>query len=326
LAADPAVDGFLRYLKTQRDASPHTLSNYARDIRQFIGITWPRKDGDAGGGSAPDGSHPWEAVELSHARRYVRALQVRGCGRRSIMRKISALRSFYKHLQREGRVNGNPFSGLSIGGASTRLPRVLTVEQVEKLLAAPFIAAASPRISNRADAELEAKFIGARDAAILEVIYSGGLRISEAIQLDFQDIDFLSGTFRVRGKGKKERICVLGRPAVKALRRYLAVREQLGLAGRRDPGALFFNLRGERITARSVQRNFKRYCRIAGLPSDVTPHKLRHSFATHLLDAGADLRSVQELLGHASLSSTQIYTHVSIEQLREAYDRAHPRA
>ncbi len=333
LAADPAVAGFLRVLKSHRDASPHTLSNYARDIRQFIEITWGtgKRDQSSRIGRAhpepPIGAeHPWGQVDLAQVRRFVRALQLRGCNRRSIMRKVSALRSFYKHLERLGAVSANPFAGVRVGGASKRLPRVLTVEQVGALLAAPLRLAAAPRASRRTTAEQDAEFIGARDAAILEVIYSGGLRISEAIRLNLEDIDFLSATFRVQGKGKKERICVLGRPAVQALRAYLQVRAARGLAGKRSPGALFLNLQGGRITPRSVQRNFKEYCRAAGLPADVTPHQLRHSFATHLLDAGADLRSVQELLGHASLSTTQIYTHVSIERLREAYERAHPRA
>ncbi len=169
-------------------------------------------------------------------------------------------------------------------------------------------------------------FASARDVAILEVLYSGGLRISEAIGLNLADLDFLSGSCVVRGKGKKERICLLGRPAITALRRYLQERERLGLAGARQPGPLFLNQEGARLTPRSVQRQLKLYLREAGLPSSYTPHKLRHSFATHLLDAGADLRSVQELLGHANLSTTQIYTHVSAERLISAYDQAHPRA
>ena len=161
---------------------------------------------------------------------------------------------------------------------------------------------------------------------MIEVIYSGGLRISEAININYGDIDLSSGVVKVRGKGKKERLAALGRPAVNALREYLDLRSSLGLGGRDRASALFLNQSGTRISARSFQRDLKNYLLTAGLPPDFTPHKLRHSFATHLLDAGADLRSVQELLGHENLSTTQIYTHVSAERLRKVYTEAHPLA
>jgi len=318
--ADSQIARFLQYLQTERNASPHTVGNYARDIRQFV-EAWNETHGERTGQPPV----PWEKVTMADARRFVRLLQARGCCRTSVRRKISALRSFYRFLVREGRVSGNPFSGLASGHPDRRLPRVLTVAEVERLLSAPASwwarrAAGSSKVAETAD------FAAARDTAILEVIYSAGLRISEAVGLNLEDVDLLSGVCRVRGKGGKERLCMLGRPALRALRAYLRERERRGLGGRRQPGALFLNQDGGRITARSVQRFFREYCREAGLPDDVTPHKLRHSFATHLLDAGADLRSVQELLGHASLSTTQIYTHVSLERLRAAYDKAHPRA
>ena len=158
------------------------------------------------------------------------------------------------------------------------------------------------------------------------MIYSGGMRISEAIQLELDDVDLISGVARLRGKGKKERLCVLGKPALSALREYLAERARLGFAGRRERGILFRNQRGGPLTVRSVQRQFKVYLSESGLPVDYTPHALRHSFASHLLDAGADLRSVQEMLGHSSLSTTQIYTHITPERLRRVYEIAHPRA
>ena len=158
------------------------------------------------------------------------------------------------------------------------------------------------------------------------MIYSGGLRISEALALNIEDIDFYSGTFRVEGKGRKERLCMLGKPAIKSIKDYLAECKRLKLSTKRSKGPLFINLKGDRISARSVQRFFKLYLKDVGLSGDLSPHALRHSFATHLLDAGADLRSVQEMLGHANLSTTQIYTHISIERLLAVYEKAHPRA
>ena len=316
--SDPALQSFLRYLKTERDASPHTISNYGRDLRQFIEVTWCEE--------ARPSPLPWSQVTLAQCRHFMAELQSRGCSRVSIRRKLSALRSFYRHLMREGLAKTSPVAALAGGRVRRRLPKVLSVDEVARLLAAPMHHHRQRVSDGRTGTEAAAEFIGRRDAAILEVIYSGGLRISEAVGLNLEDIDFFSGTFTVRGKGKKERLAALGRPAVQALRTYLDIRQQLGLADKRVPGPLFLNRNGGRLTARSVQRTFKVYCRKAGLPPEATPHKLRHSFATHLLDAGADLRSVQEMLGHASLSTTQIYTHVSIERLKDAYNRAHPRA
>ena len=269
----------------------------------------------------------WRKVTSLHGRRFALELQKLDLARTSLQRKMSSLRSFFRFLVREDLIEGNPFVGLQTARAPRRLPQVLTMTEVDRLLQAPdtYWTAHAPNDPSD-DAALRAEFAAARDGAILEVIYSGGLRISEAVGLDYERIDFLSATFVVRGKGRKERLCALGKPAVKALRDYLAKREKLGLARRRQRGALFLNARGGRLTAKSVQRSFKRYLQVAQLPQDYTPHKLRHSFATHLLDAGADLRSVQELLGHASLSTTQIYTHVSVERLIEVYAKAHPRA
>lgn len=317
--SDPALDGFLRYLKTERDASPHTVSNYCRDILQFAEFAWP----EAEDRPLP---LPWSTVTLPQCRRFMAEFQARGCARVSIRRKLSALRSFYRYLMREGLAENNPVASLAGGRVRRRLPQVLSIAEVDRLLAAPVLYHRRRIPAGRTGAEAIAEFAAQRDAAILEAIYSGGLRISEAVGLNLEDIDFYSATFVVRGKGKKERLCALGRPAIQALRAYLNARQQLGLAGKRDVGPLFLNQNGGRLTARSVQRTFKVYCQEAGLPAESTPHKLRHSFATHLLDAGADLRSVQEMLGHASLSTTQIYTHVSIERLKDAYNRAHPRA
>lgn len=311
--ADPLVAAFMRYLRAERQASRHTVDNYYRDIRQF---QLYREE------SKSDGS--WESVSSNTARGFLVHLSKQGLARASINRKVSSLRSFCRFLVREGHIEGNPFAGQRTARPARRLPKVLTVDEVGRLLDAP--TAYWQRHAAAHDDPQYADFACARDCAILEVIYSGGLRISEAVGMNFEDVDQLSSTFVVRGKGRKERLCVLGAPALRRLREYLAEREKTGLAGRHRRGALFLNHKGGRLTARSVQRAFKQYLQEAGLPVDYSPHKLRHSFATHLLDAGADLRSVQELLGHASLSTTQIYTHVTAERLIEAYTRAHPRA
>ena len=317
IAGDGDVRSFHAYLTTERNSSANTVVGYFRDIVQFAEIVWP----NAGGSDGPD----WQSIDVAVARRYAMELRRRGLKRTSVMRKVSAMRSFFRFLVREGRLEGNPFAGLQTARAPKRLPQVLSVEEVKRLLEAPLSywkrsTASGPQQQAAAD------FAGRRDTAILEVIYSGGLRVSEAVGLDLASVDFFSGTLVVRAKGKKERLCVLGRPASRAVRDYLSARQAAGLGGRRQAGPLFVNQKGGRLSARSVQRALKLYLGEAGLPPDCTPHKLRHSFATHLLDAGADLRSVQELLGHASLSTTQIYTHVSAERLRQAYARAHPRA
>ena len=315
--ADPNVTAFLQHLRAERNASPHTLDGYRRDITQFVHLMWARHGGQ---------QCRWEDIDSTSARQFLLALQKHGLARTSLQRKISSLRSLFRFLVREEVLEGNPFAGLRSPKTPKRLPQVLSVGEIGRLLAAPERYWRQRAPADGAGADDFAEFAAARDAAILEVIYSGGLRISEAVGLDFEDIDFLSATFTVRGKGRKERLCALGRPAIDALRAYLGKRAALGLGSKRSRGALFLNRAGGRITARSVQRAFKSYLREAELSQDCTPHKLRHSFATHLLDAGADLRSVQELLGHASLSTTQIYTHVSAERLIEAYTKAHPRA
>lgn len=241
------------------------------------------------------------------------------------MRKISSLRSFARFLTREGIIEGNPFIALHRTKPKQRLPKILSVDEIDRLLAAPKTYWQKHAGKSRMTAAAH-EFTTRRDQAILELIYSGGLRISETTGLNNEDIHFISNTFRVRGKGRKERLCVLGPPARDVLDSYYKARQALGLGGRRVRGAVFCNTSGSRFTPRSIQRNIKKYAIEAGLSSDCTPHQLRHSFATHLLDAGADLRSIQEMLGHASLSTTQIYTHVSSKRLIDAYKKAHPRA
>lgn len=312
------VRGFLQYLHAERGASPHTVAAYQRDLLQFAAAL----------GETPAKLRLGPAtLNVPVARQYLQVLVQQDLARTSLQRKRSAMRSFCRWLVREGVLQENPFAALSSPRSERKLPQVAAVAEVGRLLDAPAQHwAQAPPGTNPGDAD----FAAARDAAILEVIYSAGLRISEAVALNLEDIDVLSGTFKVRGKGRKERLCRLGQPALRALRAYLTQRERLGLGGKRARGALFVNQRGQptgaRLTPRSVQRAFKDYLRQAGLSPELTPHILRHSFATHLLDAGADLRSVQEMLGHASLTTTQIYTHVSAERLLAAYAKAHPRA
>ena len=309
------VDEFINHLQNERNASPHTLDGYRRDITQFARLVF----------AAEEDFNNWHEADVYSARQFVVALQEEKLARTSLMRKVSSLRSFYRFLVREGVTRANPFSGLTTPRKEKRLPRYLTVDEVGRLLDAPPIHWHHAVSNGTAKDEDSARFASARDSAILEVIYSGGLRISEAIGLNFSDIDLLSDIMLIRGKGKKERLSALGAPAVKAVNKYLRMRGLRSEDERRN-APLFVNRHGTRLTARSFQRNLKFYLAIADLPLDMTPHKLRHSFATHLLDAGADLRSVQEMLGHASLSTTQIYTHISSERMKKIYNQAHPRA
>ncbi|HMP73001.1 MAG TPA: tyrosine-type recombinase/integrase [Kiritimatiellia bacterium] len=314
---DPDVKGFLRYLAGEREASEHTINNYLLDIGQFAGLQW-------GEGTLPP--FRWEEVDRFAARRFLVHFQKLGSEPTTTRRKLSSLRSFFKYLVREDRVAANPFTGVTLPKLSRRLPPLLSREEVARLLAAPLKAERAKE--GDPGRRLWNDYARARDAALLETLYSTGARISEVVQLAEGSLDLLSGVMKVRGKGKKERLCLLGRPAVHCLRAMLDLREGLwqvwGKPGK--PPGLFLNHRGGRLTVRSVERMMKEYLIQEGLNPDLTPHAIRHSFATHLLDAGADLRSVQELLGHANLSTTQIYTHVTTERLKEVYDKAHPRA
>lgn len=311
---DPMLTQFVRYLEGEKNASAHTIANYLMDLRQFIQQQW---------GTDARPPFRWAEVDRFAGRRFLAGFQKSGCSPSTARRKLSSLRSFFRFLVREEFLKTNPVAGLILPRRERRLPTVFSVEEVGRLLAEPL----------REDAEGGAEKAFSRcarfrDAAILEVIYSTGMRLGEVASLKEDQVDLLSGLIRVRGKGKKERMCPLGGPATKALRAYLDEREAwLGMSGKPRRGApLFLNKWGGPLTPRSIERMMKKYLTAAGLDASRSPHALRHSFATHLLDAGADLRSVQELLGHASLSTTQIYTHVSIERLKEVYERAHPRA
>ena len=319
LGKDEQMTGFVGFLRTEKGYSENTVKNYFMDVAHFLHLT-PH--------ITADGVCNWKSVAVRHAKHFAMELTAQGLSRASVNRKMSSMRSFFRFLMREGTVEGNPFSQVKSARGGRRLPVFLDVKQVERLLKAPkaYWDKQQANLQGETDGRRECEFLAARDTAILEMIYSAGLRISEAANLKFEDIDFISNNFRVRGKGGKERICIMGSYAEKALREYLEIRQSIGIANRRDHGPLFRNQRGEQLTTRTIERWFKSYLLEAGLPIDCTPHKLRHSFATHMLANGADLRMVQEMLGHASLSTTQIYTHVDIAHLMDVYHKAHPKA
>lgn len=305
---------YIHYLKTERNASEHTISAYGRDIREF-------------GSKIRDDENfsDWLSVDHDQARAFVMKLFEAGDSKRSIQRKLSALRSFYRFLLKHDLAESNPFSGLAPIKSDKPLPVVMSINDIDRLLAGVKDYWQQAAVTGLSKTEDSAEFAEARDCAMIELIYSGGLRIGEAVSLNLGDIDAAGGCVRVRGKGKKERLAAMGSMAVAALKKYYPKRKLTG-ADRNQTSPVFVNRFGTRLTARSFQRNLKKYLLISGLPPDFTPHKLRHSFATHLLDAGADLRSVQEMLGHENLSTTQIYTHVSAERMRQVYKASHPRA
>lgn len=321
LAQDPLVRAFRRYLESEINASAHTVAAYWGDLEQFVRIVWPDRPPP----------YPWTEVDRLTARSYLAGLFKQGLSAPSLHRKISSLRRFFRFLIRARRIEKNPFAGISGPACPHRLPKVLSKAETARLLDAPLTLAAREAEHCPDGRRWQVEYGGVRDAAILEVLYSTGGRIREITGLTDRSVDWLSGVVRLRGKGRKERLGLLGRPALEALRRAVAWRDRLfplrGRPSRTPPDRpLFMNVKGGALSARSVERQLKRYLVEAGLNPSLTPHVLRHSFATHLLDAGADMRSVQELLGHASLSTTQIYTHVTAERLRTIYDQAHPRA
>ena len=316
---DDSLQGYIKYLKSERQASEHTISSYILDILQFAKVAYEI--------DLEEKALNWNSVTVSQSKMYIAFLQEEKLSKSSILRKTSTMRSFFKFLCREKISAANPFAELKGAKKERNLPQVMTIADVEKILNAPLTYWSELYANEKADRQASGQFIAKRDAAILEVIYSGGLRISEAVNLTLNEIDLLSQTMKILGKGNKQRICMLGAPAIRALKTYLKFREIHSPSGIADSKVLFINLKnGAKITPRSIQRNFKLYLTHAGLSPDLTPHKLRHSFATHLLEAGADLRSVQEMLGHSSLSTTQIYTHITPERLLEVYSKAHPHA
>ena len=295
-----AVDRFLRYLRVERNSADLTIKSYREDLTallEYLIMTL---------GPTPT----IEQVSPLLLRGYVAAMHEAGYAKSSIARRLASLRSFFKFAQREGLVSVNPAKPLRNPRPDRKLPHFLTTDEILVLLDAP--SAHEP--------------LGLRDRAMLETMYSGGLRVSELVGVCDGDLDLIDGLVRVRGKGRKERLSPLGSHAVRALQTWLASR-QLHPREKGGPQApVFVNRFGRRLTTRSVARTLEKLLALTGLDSRTTPHTLRHSFATHLLDRGADIRSVQELLGHKSLVTTQIYTHVSTAGLRAAYERAHPRA
>ena len=293
---DRLLEAFVDYLENERNASGHTVEAYTRALAAFR--------------AAQPGAPDWPACQTEHFREHLFDCMKRGLARAYVRLQFAALRSFYKYLcQRKG-LELNPLKALHLPKAEKKLPQPLTAAQVDELLAAPL----------RVEREDQAPaWMPARDVAILELFYSSGLRLAELAALNVEDLDPYTETVRVFGKGRKERVCPVGAPALEAVGRY---RQEAAVRA----GPLFISKLRKRISTRSIWLLMKRYLRHTSIPVSLSPHKLRHSFATHLLDNGADLRSVQELLGHASLSTTQIYTKVTVERLKAAYDQAHPRA
>jgi integrase/recombinase XerC len=296
-----AIARFLQYLTVERNASAYTIKSYREDLAALADYLT-----EACGGNVP---RP-ETITVLELRGYVAALHEAGYAKTSIARRLASLRSFFKFGQREGWTKTNPAKPLRNPRKGRSLPHFLSAEDIGRLLSAP--------PANSA--------MGLRDRAILETMYSAGLRVSETVGLNRGDLDFDDGILRVRGKGRKERLAPIGSYAAAALQKWLV---KARLNPREPPGGaapVFLNKFGRRLTTRSVARMLEKYLQLTSLDSRTTPHSLRHSFATHLLDRGADIRSVQELLGHKSLVTTQIYTHVSTAALREVYEKAHPRA
>jgi len=317
VGADEAVVRFVRYLRAERTASEHTVAGYVQDVGQFAAFVWPLE--------SVRPPFDWRAPGRDSARSFLAAFHRSGWSPTTTRRKLASVRAFYRFLEREREVEVNPFAGLRGPRMGRRLPTVLSEREVSALLASPLTALVEKRARHGA-VPPAAEYAAWRDAAVFEVLYSTGCRVSEIAALAWGEIDFEQGTTVVEGKGRKQRLCVLGEPACRALRELRARAGALwpGMDGPAAP--LFLNLRGGPLTTRAIELQMKRWLRAAGLPPELTPHKLRHSFATHLLDAGADLRSVQQMLGHASLSTTQIYTHVSVSRMKEEYEKAHPRA
>ena len=312
----PTINRFLDYIDAERNFSAHTVRSYAADLVQFARYLAAGPGEDLTADELPpeqelDGPRIEQAmlaIQPMGVRGFLAMMRNSGYSKSTVARKLASLRSFYKYLVRTGAVEASPVSVLRTPRQDRRLPKFLDVQQIDALLAAPDTSCLP----------------GSRDRAILETIYSAGLRISELTGLNTEDLDELGEVLRIRGKGRKERLAPLGQKALEAIYAYLAMRK--AESGIEPRGALFVNRFGRRLTDRSIRRKLDGYLLAAGIDVHISPHVLRHSFATHMLDAGADLRSVQEMLGHANLSSTQIYTHITSRHLKEIYDRTHPLA
>jgi len=287
---------YINYLVAERNVSPYTVRNYTTDLLDFFNFLRAKE------------IYSLKEVDRHVLRNYLSRLLKQGFVKASIARKLSAIRSFYRYLLREGMISASPVADTS-PKLDKRLPSFLTLKEVEKLLNTPDLS----------------KPQGQRDRALLELLYASGLRVSELVSLNPGQIDLDTGEIRVWGKGSKERVTLMGKPAINALNTYINQGRPHLLSKRVSP-ALFLNRYGGKLTERSVQKMLEKYAKISGIGKRIHPHMLRHTFATHMLDGGADLRVVQELLGHANLSSTQIYTHVTKSQAKKVYLSAHPMA
>ncbi len=323
------IQEFLSYLEFEKRFSEHTAKCYGADLSQFGEFLIGRSEGTATTGevipSAQQEAGPATAVvtqpktgldqlllsvEVNTVRAYLAFLNEKQYSKATIARKLATLRSFYKFLVKRDRLSSNPVISVRTPKQEKKLPRFLEYEEVKRLLETP------PMDT----------WLGARDRAILETLYSTGIRVSELVALNMEDVDFLGEVVRIRGKGKKERISPIGSSALQVIQHYMEFRDKRAQSNANfDSKVLFVNKHGRRLSTRSVRRKMDKYLKMAGLDPAISPHTLRHSFATHMLNNGADLRSVQELLGHQSLSTTQIYTHLTTSRIKEVYQNAHPR-
>ncbi|MEN6383706.1 MAG: tyrosine recombinase XerC [Phycisphaerales bacterium] len=314
------INEFLDYLKFEKHFSEHTAKCYNADLEQFcehISGQTPQSDWTSSDNSGPVATQTQVKVEqlllsltTDTVRAYMAHLNDKQYSKSTSARKLATLRSFYKFLVKRNYLQNNPVTAVRTPKQDKKLPKFLEYDQVKKLLETP-----------PADS-----WLGARDRAIMETLYGTGVRVSELVSLNIEDVDFLGEVLHVRGKGKKERISPIGSSALQSIQHYMEYRNKRAQNnGNFDSKVLFVNKHGKRLSTRSVRRKMDKYLKMAGLDPSISPHTLRHSFATHMLNNGADLRSVQELLGHQSLSTTQIYTHLTTKKLKEVYDNAHPR-
>ena len=306
---DELIERYVNYLQNERNASPHTIRNYRSDLVQFRDFLAQGK---------PDARVEVASIDAFRVRGFLASLLENERKKTSIARKLAALRAFFKFLGREQVLAENPASRVATPKLARTLPRIMTEEEMNNFLDRLFEAAKS--------AAPEQSAALARDRAILELLYASGLRVSELAGLDLRSVNFGDGMVLVRGKGRKERIVPFGSKAKEAITNYLPIREKILWEAKTGSPALFLNARGRRLTTRSVDRLVKKYVRRFGPNLKASPHSLRHAFASHLLTEGADLRAIQEMLGHVSLSTTQKYTQVSIQQLIDVYDKTHPKA
>ena len=312
----PAVREFLDYLKLERHFSDYTVRSYGADLAQFTQFLAGDIGASYGGDKRRSDGSPLEQRLINckpeTVREFLAYLHGQNYTKSTTARKLATLRSFYKYLIKRGKCSESPLSGIRTPKQEKRLPKCLDLDEVQRLLEAPD----------------DNEILGARDKAMLEVLYSSGIRVSELVDLTVADLDLEEGVLRVRGKGRKDRLTPIGSQAINAVKRYLSMRglspDAIGPAA--GEGRVFLNKHGHSLSTRSVRRKLDKYLAQVGLDPGISPHTLRHSFATHLLNNGADLRSVQELLGHQSLSTTQVYTHLTTKRIKDAYDAAHPRS